>query len=252
LSENIHLKSAKKSLEDQVSQLSESRANVELRELRDNNQRLFRELADEKNRSSQYSKYYQDASEYSKLCTKLGQLFPQFRSLDELANHIASLIADKEQLQKSKQNSDKRVQEIEQELQETKQKLSLATTRLRNRNYHSELGGGDSRSDQLKNQFFQLKSELHTASTKVLNDWQLEGFKSNARNDFKSEEFFTIKSTLSQRVFGDGMAYFAKGKTEVDAELHLVMDALSSIKDFSPTPSVFQEFKKSTSWIASF
>lgn len=243
LSENSHLKSAKQSLENQVSQLSESRANAELRKLRDENQRLSRELTNERNRNSQYATSYKDADEYRKISARWSQLFPRFRTLDELANHIDLLKTDKDKLEKSKQNSDRQVQELEQELQETEQKLSLATMRLRGLNTHPELVG-ESRSDQLKNEFSHIKSTLHEVSSIVLNGWQSQGFKSKARSDFKSEEFFTIKSILSRRVFGDGMNYFAQDKTEVDTELHLIMDALSSIKDFSPTPAIFHEIQE--------
>jgi len=80
---------------------------------------------------------------------------------------------------------------------------------------------------------------FHDASSKILSGWRDQG----SNLTFRSEEFSQIKSILSQRVFGDGMAYFAQDKTEVDTELHLVMDALSSIKDFSPTPAIFQEIQ---------
>jgi hypothetical protein len=113
--------------------------------------------------------------------------------------------------------------------------------RLRSVNTHSELGGGGARSDQLKNEFSQLKMGLfHDVSSKVLNGWQHQG----SNLTFRSEEFSKIKSILSQRVFGDGMAYFTQDKTEVDTELHLVMDALSGIKDFSPTTAIFQEIQE--------
>jgi len=244
LSENSDLKSAKQHLEDQVIQLSESRANTELRNLRDDNHRLSSELTNERNRNSQYATSYKDADEYRKISASWDHLFPRFRTLDELANHIDLLKTDKDKLEKLKQNSDRRVQEIEQELQETEQKLSLATMRLRGLNTHSELGGGGSRSDQLKSEFSHIKPTLHEVSSIVLNGWKSQGFKSKASSDFKSEEFFTIKSILSRRVFGDGMAYFAQDKTEVDTELHLIMDALSDIKDFSPTPAIFQEIQE--------
>ena len=237
LSENTHLKSAKQRLESQVSQLSESRANTELCRLRTENQSLSLDLNNERNRSSQY---YENAENYRKISARWSQLFHGFHTLDELANHINLLKTDKDKLEKSKQNSDRQVQEIEQELQETQQKLSLATMRLRGINTHSELGGGGSRSDQLKNEFSQIKMGLfHDASSKILSGWRDQG----SNLTFRSEEFSQIKSILSQRVFGDGMAYFAQDKTEVDTELHLVMDALSSIKDFSPTPAIFQEIQ---------
>jgi hypothetical protein len=214
----------------------------EVRTLRHDNLELERELTAEKKAKQQYN---QDSINYVYLRTEWDQLFPNFTRLNELADCISSLTEAKEKLQKSKQNSDKRVQDIEQELQETQQKLALATSRLREVNIHSELGGGGSRSDQLKNEFSHLKSStLHEVSTKVLMGWQSEGFKSTAKNDFKSEEFFKLKLILSQRVFGDGMAYFAKDKIAVDGELHQVMNALQSIKDFNPTSAVFQEIQK--------
>ena len=241
LSDNDHLKSVKQSLETQVSQLSESRSNIELRNLRDENQRLSRDLATERNRSSQQSKYYQDANDYQNLRTRWGQLFRQFRTLEELSDHINALKVDIDKLQKLKQNSDRRVQEMEKELQETQGKLYVAIERLRGVNTHSELGGGESRSDQLKNEFSHLKMGLfNDVSTEILNNWRDQ----DSTLTFRSEEFSRIKSILSQRVFGDGMAYFAKDKTEVDTELHLVMDTLESIKDFSPTAAVFREIQE--------
>lgn len=235
LSENSHLETAKKILEDEFSKLSKSRTNTQSWNLSVENQRLSSDLTRERERSNQYS---QDAVQYKNLRERWSQLFPQFSKLEELANHV-NLLNDK--LQKSKQDSDRRLQKTEQELRDTEQKLSLATSRLRGVNTHSELGGGGSRSDQLKNEFSHLKMGLfHDASSKILNGWRDQG----SSLTFRSEEFSKIKSILSQRVFGDGMAYFAKDKTAVDAELYLVMDALEGIKGFSPTVAVFQEIQE--------
>jgi hypothetical protein len=238
------LQSEKAELQQQLKyqQTQDDLNSQEVRTLRHDNLELERELTAEKKAKQQYN---QDSINYVHLRTEWDQLFPNFTRLNELADCISSLTEAKEKLQKLKQNSDKRVQDIEQELQETQQKLALATSRLREVNIHSELGGGGSRSDQLKNEFSHLKSStLHEVSTKVLMGWQSEGFKSTAKNDFKSEEFFKLKLILSQRVFGDGMAYFAKDKIAVDGELHQVMNALQSIKDFNPTSAVFQEIQK--------
>jgi len=147
---------------------------------------------------------------------------------------IPQITQENEKLKKSKQDLEKRVQEIEQELQEAQQKLSLATTRLRGINVNPNLAGGGSRSDQLKNEFSQLKMGLfHEASSKVLNGWR----ERCSQLTFRSEEFAKIKSILSERVFGGGMAYFAKDKGEINAELHLITDVLLGIEDFNSLSS---------------
>lgn len=224
-SENSNLKSDRQRLEDQVTEINSI------------------------NSINQYSKhYYDEAQKYKNLCKSWNQLFPSFHSLDDLANHIAlltterdNLTAERNKLLRSKQASDKQARDFEKELQETQQKLSLATTRLRGINTHSDHAGGGSRSDQLKNEFSHLKTSLfHDASKKVLSGWRDQGSSLTVR----SEEFFNIKSVLSQRVFGDGMAYFSKDKIAVNAELHLVMDALEGIKGFSPTTDIFQEIQE--------
>jgi len=193
----------------------------------------------------QNNQYYQGFQEYERkykeLVPQWNKLIQDYEALQKRLTGTHAIEQENEKLKKSRQTLENRVQEIEKELQETQQKLSLATMRLRGINTHSELGGGGSRSDQLKNEFSQIKMGLfHDASSKVVNGWRDQG----SNFTFRSEEFSKIKSILSQRVFGDGMTYFAQDKTEVDAELHLVMDALSSIKDFSPTPAIFQEIQE--------
>ena len=53
------------------------------------------------------------------------QLFPQFGSLEELANHIFSLKQENDKKKKSNERLEKQVPELEQQLQETQQKLLL-------------------------------------------------------------------------------------------------------------------------------
>jgi uncharacterized protein YceH (UPF0502 family) len=253
LSENSDLKSSKQNLENKVSELSESKVNKEVtqlriqitqlqRELNDakyRNSQLSRDFLDEKNRSSQYR---QNDTEYRRLSEQYHALFRDYNALQNQVAGIPQITQENEKLKKSKQDLEKRVQEIEQELQETQQKLSLATTRLRGINVNPNLAGGGSRSDQLKNEFSQLKMGLfHEASSKVLNGWIGQG----SQLTFRSEEFSKIKSILSERVFGGGMAYFAKDKGEINAELHLITDVLLGIEDFislsSPSFQKIQE-----------
>lgn len=152
---------------------------------------------------------------------------------------------ENKKFKQSKQDSEKRVQSLEQELQETQQKLSVATTRLRGLNVNPNLAGGGSRSDKLRIEFDNLKRGLfYDASSKVLNGWIERGWQGGGSNRFKSEEFSKIRSILSERVFCDGMEYFAKDKAEIDAELHLIMGVLSRIEDFSPTPVIFQKIQE--------
>ena len=273
LSDRESLRIAKQKLEDLVSELSLTKQNLLVETLRSEKAELKRdkERVDKENQKFQsnisrlekelerlkqqlsskqtqndreYQQYQQTDRDYKKLLTDWNKLVPHYNALQKQIDGINQTIQENDKLKKSKQFLENRIQDIQQELQDTQHKLSLATFRLRGVNTHSELGGGGSRSDQLKNEFSHLKTTLHEVSTNVLKSWQSQGFKSTAKNDFRSEEFFRIKSILSQRVFGDGMAYFAKDKTAVDAELHLVMNALQGIKGFSPTAAISQEIQE--------
>lgn len=252
LSENSDLKMANRNLQYQVSELSESRTKKEVLQLqtqitqlrRDlenakyHNNQLTRDLSDERVRSNQAR---QNDIDYQNFCRRWRELFPQFSKLEDLANNISSLLEENKKLKKSKQDLQKRFEEIEQEHQKAQQKLLLATNRLHNLNVNPNLAGGGSRSDQLKNEFSQLKIGLfYEASTKVLNGWREQG----SQLTFRSEEFSKIKSILSERVFCGGIAYFAKNRGEIDAELHLIMEILSGIEDFSPTPAIFQKIQE--------
>lgn len=244
LSEVSHLKSAKQTLGDNVSELSLSRANKEKWSLQSqvtklqqdiknaelSNSQLNRELLYARNQNAQER---QNNTKYDELLRRWNELFPQFRTLEELANNISSLKEGNDKLNKSKQDLEKRFQEIEQEHQDAQQKLSVATTRLRGINVNPNLAGGGSRSDQLKNEFSNMKMGLfHDASSKVLNGWKDRG----STLTFRSEEFYKIKSILSQRVFCGGMAYFAKDKAEIDAAFNLIMEELSDIGSVTSTP----------------
>ena len=272
LKDRESLQIAKQELEKQVSTLSRTKENREVEKLREEKADLKHErdqlTRDNKNFESQlaqlqrkledlqqqlsgqqtqnnnyYQAYQESERKYNELVLRWNKLIQDYEALQKRLTGTHTIEQENEKLKKSRQTLENRVQEIEKELQETQQKLSLATMRLRGINTHPELVG-ESRSDQLKNEFSHIKSTLHEVSSIVLNGWKSQGFKSKARSDFKSEEFFTIKSILSRRVFGDGMNYFAQDKTEVDSELHLIMDALSDIKDFSPTPAIFHEIQE--------
>lgn len=265
-----YLQIAKQELERQVSELSQTKENREVEKLRSEKADLKRQkdqldedkkyyksqiaqlekslesikqqLSSQQVQNLQYNQGYQEyQKKYNDLARQWNKLVSDYDDLQKRLNGIQVIEQENEKLNKSKQILGNRVKEIEQELQETQQKLSLATSRLRGVNTHSELGGGGSRSDQLKNEFSHLKMGLfHDSSSKVLNGWRDQG----SSLTFRSEEFSKIKSILSQRVFGDGMDYFAQDKSEVDTELHLIMDALTSIKDFSPTTVIFQEIQE--------
>jgi hypothetical protein len=252
LSENSALKSDKQNLGNKVSELSESRSNTEVRELRSQitqlqqnlknaesrNNQLSRDLSNEKIWSSQYR---QSDTEYRHLNQQYNDLVHRYNALQNQVVGIPQIKQENEKLKKSQQDSEKRAQEIEQELQETQQKLRVATTRLRGFNLNPNLAGGGSRSDQLKNEFSQLKMGLfRDASAKVLDGWIAR----DSTLNYRSEEFSKIKSILSERVFCGGMAYFAKDKDEIDTELHLIMEVLSGLEDFNPTPAIFQKIQE--------
>lgn len=243
-------------LEKRVSDLSRTRENQEIQKLRYEKVELKRnrdqlekdvrnlqnELSIQRNQNSQYYQSNQELERaYNEGLYKQDNLVRSNEALKRQISVTHQIEKENEKLGKSKQNLEQRVQEIEQELRETQQRFSIATTRLRGINTHSELGGGDSRSNQLKNEFSQLKMGLfHDVSSKILTDWRVH----DSNLTFRSEEFSKIKSILSRRVFGDGITYFTKDKARVDTELHLVMDALSSIKDFNPTPIIFQKIQE--------
>lgn len=251
-SENSYLKSLKQDLEKKISELSESKASKEVAKLQDKINQLERDLGHSKNENSQLShkllnkrnlinQYKESDTKYHNLVREWKCLVPKYKALQKQVDDIHHIERENDKLKKSKQTVEERVQAIEQELQEAQQKLSVATTRLRGLNVNPNLAGGSSRSDQLKNEFSYIKMGLfHEASSKVLNGWRNQGSKLT----FRSEEFSKIKSILSARVFCGGMAYFAKDKAEIDVELHLIMEALSSIGDFSPTPAIFQEIQE--------
>ncbi|TAE82280.1 MAG: hypothetical protein EAZ60_17030 [Oscillatoriales cyanobacterium] len=251
LLEYSDMKSSNQALKTTISGLVESKANKELAQLRSQitelqrnienvehrNRQLSGELSNERNRSS---KYRQSDTEYHRLNQQYNDLIHKYNTLQNQVASIPQITQENEKLKKSKQDLEKRVQEIEQELQEAQQKLSVATTRLRGLNINPNLAGGGSRSDQLKNEFSHLKMGLfHEASSKVLNGWRERG----STLTFRSEEFSKIKSILSERVFCGGMAYFAKDKAEIDTELHLIMEVLSGIEDFSLTPPISQKIQ---------
>lgn len=232
-SENKKLKNSEEHLR---SQISENRNEID--SLRSQNK-----LLEKSNKQD-----HQNSVKYENISNRWRQLFPEFQSLDALANYINDqakqiklIKSDQEKFLKSKQDSEQRLQATEQELQDFQHKLALATSRLRGMNTHAELGGGGSRSEQLKNEFTHLKAGLlHEASSKVLHGWREQG----ASLTFRSEEFSKIKSILSKRVFGDGTAYFLKDKTAVDSDLHFMMNELVSIKGFTPSVAIFQEIQE--------
>lgn len=249
LLENSQMKSINKNLEDKFLQLSESKANQELVQLENEIKQLKDKLKNADSWISQLNdqlfsekrQYQKNITDYNTLYSRWIQLFPQFPKLDDLANHVFYLKQENEKKKKSNERLEKQVPELEKQLQETQQKLLVATNRLRGLNVNANLAGGGSRSDKLRNEFSYLKSGLfHEVSSKVLSDWRNKDSKLTTR----SEEFFKIKSILSKRVFCGGMAYFAKDKDEIDAELNLMMDVLSEIEDFRLTPVVFQKVQE--------
>ena len=74
----------------------------------------------------------------------------------------------------------------------------MAMARLHGQTEKSGIAGGGSRSDQLKNDFKNLKMGLfHDVSGQVLISWRQK----DSTLTFRSEEFSKIKSVLSRRVF---------------------------------------------------
>jgi len=121
---------------------------------------------------------------------------------------------------------------------QTVTKLALATARLHEQTVKPGIAGGGSRSDQLKNEFINLKMGLfREASAIVLECWR----KKDSTLTYRSEEFKEIRSVLSQRVFIDGMSYFPRGKYDVNANVELIMTELISVEDFNHSQSVLQK-----------
>jgi hypothetical protein len=118
-----------------------------------------------------------------------------------------------EQLKKDEKTLQTEKEAIGEKLRDAQEKLGLATTRLHQQTINPVIAGGGSRSDQLKNEFENLKRGLfHNVSGTIFNSWKQQD---PELKSFRSEEFLKIKSILSQRVFIDGMSYFAD-KSEVD------------------------------------
>jgi len=93
------MKSINKNLEDKVLQLFESKANQELVQLENEIKQLEKKLKDAEVLTSQLNdqlfsercQYQKNITDYNNLRNRWSQLFPQFGSLEELANHIFSL-----------------------------------------------------------------------------------------------------------------------------------------------------------------
>ena len=255
---NQILEFAKRSLEKQVAEWDNDKLQREKSALEIENQKLnsridkyikendtlklSKETPQRKQHQELQQKYKSLDEKHNKLIDEWNILVGRFNDLNNQVAGIPYIQREKNELKKSKQNLEKQVKDLEQELDDVQQKLLVATTRLRSIKGNPNLVGGGSRSDQLKNEFDHLKNGLfRDASSNVLNAWIAQGITLSSRSPFRSEEFFRIKSLLSQRVFCDGMAYFAQDKHETDAELHLIMEELFGMKNF--TLALFHELQ---------
>ena len=246
----IYLESAKDSLEQQVLDLSETKLSLDdlknqVEEIK-RNAEYSQNYIDELNAKLEHEKSYihqlisEEKTLYSDLNTSVqacNDLSIECNFLKRQVADLSNFKQDNEKLQKSKNVLEEQFSSIEKELRETQQKLTLATTRLHQQTVKPGIAGGGDRSDQLKNDFANLKmGSFRDASSQVLKCWQ----KQDSTITFRSEEFSKIRSILSQRVFTDGMSYFSGDTSEVDTTVESIMNELTSVEDLNLTQSISQ------------
>jgi len=234
--ERDNLKNENKYLKNQ---LEETKKEVERknRNISDLSQyKLFNQLLTDANSSlrKDIEMYQQN---YDILFRESQNLILEYNKLQEQAAKLPVLQRENERLQKSKKALEDQINLIEEELEKNRRKLDLATTRLSKQTVTLGIIRDGSQWDKLKNKFDNLKKGLfYDASSKVLNCWRA---KDNTIT-FRSEEFSKIKSILSQRVFADGMYYFADNKSEVSTNVDLIINELVLIEELTLSISVVQ------------
>ena len=239
--ESASLKSAKKVAEDKASELSKSNLSKKINELNNDVRQLENEVSSKDHSIKRLTKdleiernnlnrNYQISETQLSNIRYLNQNLNQENS--KLRQENGNLHQKIEKLQKSKSGIEEQKSSINQELEETQKKLNMAMARLHGQTEKSGIAGGGSRSDKLKNDFWNLKRGLfREASNKVLECWKKQDSALNQR----SEEFSEIRSVVSRCVFIDGMYIFAGDKSEVNESVKLIINELFSIEELSPT-----------------
>ncbi|NEO54684.1 MAG: hypothetical protein F6K54_17320 [Okeania sp. SIO3B5] len=254
----------RKEKDDLNNQLKEAKKDVKSKEKLIND--LEKQLKNEKDRSevldmreeSLQEEARKHKQEYKKLVDDRNNLAQRYNALERQVNNIpyinqqnsylnqqnghlhqenSNLRQEIEKLKKFKSGIEAQKSSFEEELKETQKKLSMAMARLHGQTEKSGIAGGGSRSDKLKNDFENLKRGLfREASNKVLECWKKQDSALNQR----SEEFSEIRSVLSQRVFIDGMSFFAGDKSEVKDNARLIVNQIISIEGLNPPQGILQ------------
>jgi hypothetical protein len=242
------LKLDKESLKQEIHNIKQEKRKIEqtVKDQEFKIKQLTRELEQYKSSSQKSSneKYsLQDElrkfqQEYQKRENEWSRWFGQYQELERQVARVPSLNQENERLRKYRQDLEAQVFTMEKELEEAQKKLSLAMTRLQEKTVKPGIAGGSSRSDQLRNEFANLKGGLfHQVSGKILSYWR----ETDSKLTFRSEEFFKIKSVLSQCVFLDGMSYFIEDKSGIDANVvELIINELLRVEGLNLTSSISQ------------
>lgn len=257
--ENASLKLKVNSLEEENSKLGKKN----LRQERDNLKQSVKQLNEKiKIKDKTIDRLYQDFNNLkqesqinsNELRTKYTNQYKQFNSqlrqyqnqLQENNNEVYQLKKDNGKLRNSKENLEIKNSSIEEKLKATEVNLGKAKARINELTLNPGMGGGGSRYDKLKSDFENLKwGEFYDTCTIVFKFWKEQDPQDPQLKSFRSQEFLKIKSILSERVFTDGMSYFAKDKSEVDTNVKKIMNELNfSVEDFSLTSSVSQVIEK--------
>ena len=208
-------------------------------------EKLHSERSDSRKKSSQEEakKYQQECEQlrnkWENLVPKYNDLIRQVNSYPSLrqenvrlCQETSNLYQEIERLKTSESSIKQEKHSINQELEETQKKLNMAMARLHGQTEKSGIAGGGSRSDQLKNDFNNLKMGLfHDVSGQVLISWRQK----DSTLTFRSEEFSKIKSVLSRRVFIDGMSFFAGDKSQVNKTVNSIITELYYVEGLSST-----------------
>ena len=249
---NSKLKLENKQLKNDNKQLTQKKSRLNKNKLLQEKQDFQNEISllKDKLKNNEIKRNELD-SDKKDLQVNINTISQQLREANKKLNYLDSRLNTESQkyqklneqyenLKKSKETLRKEKEAIEEKLRDAQEKLGLATTRLHQQTINPVISGGGSRSDQLKNEFENLKRGLfHNVSGKVFNYWKQQD---PELKSFRSEEFFKIKSILSDRVFINGMSYFAD-KSEVDKITQSFISELF-VEGISLDPSVSQTIEK--------
>ncbi len=216
------------SLEEKAKEIS--RLSTDLDNERSTNQRLRQKI----------NGYQTLQVDHQNLLRKRDQFIARNNDLARQIDRGSKFEVENNKLRKSNNNLQTKLSSLEEELNEARQKLGLATSRLHEKTVKPGIAGGGSFSDQLKQDFDNLKRGLfHETSRKILNSWREQ----ESELKFRSEEFSQIKSILSKSVFIDGMSYFAVDNPEVNASTQSIITELLSVKELSLERSILPDIE---------